>query len=401
MEEWNIQYKELLSMPEQSYRLIDIRDEASMSYGMIPGAEWLPTETIEQNLDAADKEKKLVLYCTRGALSEECAEVLREKGYDAVSLEGGYTRWLLERMEAEQKKEEEEPGEELLRAEEIEKSIRKKFHKRLFSRFAKAVREYELVQEGDRIAVCISGGKDSMLMAKCFQELKLHNKFDFEVKFLVMDPGYSPANRQVIEENARRLNIPIRIFESDIFESVFNVEKSPCYLCARMRRGHLYAFAKEMGCNKIALGHHYDDVIETILMGMLYGAQVQTMMPKLHSTNFEGMELIRPLYLVREDDIKAWRDYNDLHFIQCACKFTDTCTTCNNENRSKRVEIKELIRDLKKVNPFVEGNIFKSVENVNIDTVVGYKQYGVRHSFLENYDGEPGSASENAADAVE
>ena len=208
------------------------------------------------------------------------------------------------------------------------------------------------------------------------------------MKFLVMDPGYSPANRQVIEENAKKLNIPIRIFESDIFESVFNVEKSPCYLCARMRRGHLYAFAKEMGCNKIALGHHYDDVIETILMGMLYGAQVQTMMPKLHSTNFEGMELIRPLYLVREDDIKAWRDYNDLHFIQCACKFTDTCTTCNNENRSKRVEIKELIRDLKQVNPFVEGNIFKSVENVNIDTVVGYKQYGVRHSFLENYDRE-------------
>ena len=286
-------------------------------------------------------------------------------------------------------------------AKNVEISLRKKFKKKIWSRFTKAINTYELVKPGDRIAVCISGGKDSMLMAKCFQELKLHNKFDFEVKFLVMDPGYSPANRQVIEENARRLNIPIRIFESDIFESVFNVEKSPCYLCARMRRGHLYAFAKEMGCNKIALGHHYDDVIETILMGMLYGAQVQTMMPKLHSTNFEGMELIRPLYLVREDDIKAWRDYNDLHFIQCACKFTDTCTTCNNENRSKRVEIKELIRDLKKVNPFVEGNIFKSVENVNIDTVVGYKQYGVRHSFLENYDGEPGSASENAADAVE
>ena len=205
----------------------------------------------------------------------------------------------------------------------------------------------------------------------------------------------------VTEENAKRLEIPIEVFESDIFESVFNIEKSPCYLCARMRRGYLYSHAQKMGCNKIALGHHYDDVIETILMGMLYSAQVQTMMPKLHSTNFEGMELIRPLYLVREDAIKAWRDYNDLHFIQCACKFTDTCTTCNNENRSKRVEIKELIRDLKKVNPFVEGNIFKSVENVNIDTVVGYKQYGVRHSFLENYDGEPGSASENAADAVE
>lgn len=249
------------------------------------------------------------------------------------------------------------------------------------------VRTYELVKPGDKIAVCISGGKDSMLMAKLFQELKLHNKFPFEVKFLVMDPGYSPANRKVIEENAKILNIPITIFESDIFDSVYNVEKSPCYLCARMRRGHLYSFARELGCNKIALGHHYDDVIETILMGMLYGAQVQTMMPKLHSTNFEGMELIRPLYLVREDDIKAWRDYNGLHFIQCACKFTDTCTTCNNEeNRSKRVEIKELIKTLKKTNPFVEGNIFKSVENVNLDTVVCYKQKGVRHHFLDEYD---------------
>ena len=402
MEEWDIQYKELLSMPEQSYRLIDIRDEASMSYGMIPGAEWLPTETIEQNLDAADKEKKLVLYCTRGALSEECAEVLREKGYDAVSLEGGYTRWLLERMEAEQKKEEEESGEELLRAEEIEKSIRKKFHKRLFSRFAKAVREYELVQEGDRIAVCISGGKDSMLMAKLFQELRRHNKFPFEVEFLVMDPGYSPDNRHVIEENARKLGIPVHIFESDIFDAVYTIEKSPCYLCARMRRGYLYSYAKELGCNKIALGHHYDDVIETILMGMLYGAQVQTMMPKLHSTNFEGMELIRPLYLVREDDIKAWRDYNNLHFIQCACKFTDTCTTCNNEeNQSKRVEVKELIRTLKEKNPFVESNIFKSVENVNLDTVVAYKQGGVRHHFLDTYDREPETAKPCCSDAAD
>ena len=386
MEEWNIQYKELLSMPGQSYRLIDIRDEASMSYGMIPGAEWLPTETIEQNLDAADKEKKLVLYCTRGALSEECAEVLREKGYDAVSLEGGYTRWLLERMEAEQKKEEEEPGEELLRAEEIEKSIRKKFHKRLFSRFAKAVREYELVQEGDRIAVCISGGKDSMLMAKLFQELKKHNKFPFEVEYLVMDPGYSELNRKLIEQNAKMMGIPIKIFESDIFDAVFDVEKSPCYLCARMRRGHLYSKAKELGCNKIALGHHYDDVIETILMGMLYGAQVQTMMPKLHSTNFEGMELIRPLYLVREDDIKKWRDYNDLHFLQCACKFTETCSIEGGDSSSKRMEIKHLIRDLKKTNPFVEGNIFKSVENVNLSTVIAYKQDGVKHHFLESYD---------------
>lgn len=375
-------------MPEQSYRLIDIRDEASMSYGMIPGAEWLPTETIEQNLDAADKEKKLVLYCTRGALSEECAEVLREKGYDAVSLEGGYTRWLLERMEAEQKKEEEESGEELLRAEEIEKSIRKKFHKRLFSRFAKAVREYELVQEGDRIAVCISGGKDSMLMAKLFQELKKHNKFPFEVEYLVMDPGYSELNRKLIEQNAKMMGIPIKIFESDIFDAVFDVEKSPCYLCARMRRGHLYSKAKELGCNKIALGHHYDDVIETILMGMLYGAQVQTMMPKLHSTNFEGMELIRPMYLIREDDIKHWRGYNDLHFIQCACRFTDTCTTCRTDGSSpsKRMEIKNLIASLKQTNPFIEGNIFKSVENVNLRTIIAYKEDGVKHHFLEHYD---------------
>ena len=282
----------------------------------------------------------------------------------------------------------------------MEKSIRKKFRKTIWCRFVKAVKDYELVKPGDRIAVCISGGKDSMLMAKLFQELLLHHKFDFTVKFLVMDPGYSPANRQVIEENARRLQIPIKIYESDIFDSVYTIEKSPCYLCARMRRGHLYSFAKEMGCNKIALGHHFDDVIETILMGMLYGGQVQTMMPKLHSTNFEGMELIRPLYLIREDDIKAWRDYNDLHFIQCACKFTDTCTTCNNnENRSKRVEIKELIKTLKQVNPFVESNIFRSVENVNLSTVVAYKKDGVKHHFLDTYDdvvqteNEPGMQS--------
>ena len=258
------------------------------------------------------------------------------------------------------------------------------------------------MKEGDRIAVCISGGKDSMLMAKLFQELKKHNKFPFEVKFLVMDPGYSPENRQVIEENARKLKIPIEIFESDIFDAVYTIEKSPCYLCARMRRGHLYTFAKQLGCNKIALGHHYDDVIETILMGMLYGAQVQTMMPKLHSTNFEGMELIRPLYLVREDDIKAWRDYNNLHFIQCACKFTDTCTTCNNEeNQSKRVEVKELIRTLKEKNPFVESNIFKSVENVNLDTVVAYKQGGVRHHFLDTYEREPETAKPCCSDAAD
>ena len=269
---------------------------------------------------------------------------------------------------------------------QVELSIRKKYRKDIWCRFTKAINRYELVKEGDSIAVCISGGKDSMLMAKLFQELTLHNKFSFEVKFIVMDPGYSEANRKAIENNAKMLNVPITVFESDIFESVVNIEKSPCYLCARMRRGHLYSFAKEMECNKIALGHHYDDVLETILMGMMYGAQIQTMMPKLHSTNFEGMELIRPMYLIREEAIEAWRDYNGLQFLQCACKFTEEAEEYSDEeNLSKRKEIKALIRELRKVNPFVEGNIFKSVENVNIDTVVCYKQKGVKHHFLDNY----------------
>ena len=372
----SITIAELKNRDKDSYRLIDIRDAIEISHGAVPDAIAVPAEEIETSSEV-DKDKLLVIFCARGVVSIDVAEHLKEKGYQAESLEGGYAAWLLDVMSK---------PEEQNKAKDVELSLRKKFKKSIWSKFTKAINTYELVKPGDKIAVCISGGKDSMLMAKCFQELKLHNKFEFEVKFLVMDPGYSEANRKVIEENAKSLNIPITIFESDIFESVFTVEKSPCYLCARMRRGHLYHFAQELGCNKIALGHHYDDVIETILMGMLYGAQVQTMMPKLHSTNFEGMELIRPLYLVREDDIKAWRDYNGLHFIQCACKFTDTCTTCNNENRSKRVEIKELIQNLKQVNPYVEGNIFKSVENVNLDTVVAWKQHGEKHHFLDAYD---------------
>ena len=226
-----------------------------------------------------------------------------------------------------------------------------------------------------------------MLLAKLIQEIKKHGQISFDAIFLVMNPGYNEDNWNIIQNNAKILGIPLTVFNTEIFDVVAGIEKNPCYLCARMRRGYLYSHAKELGCNKIALGHHYDDVIETILMGMLYSAQFQTMMPKLHSTNFEGMELIRPLYLVREDAIKAWRDYNDLHFIQCACKFTDTCTTCNNEeNQSKRMETKELIARLKKVNPYVEGNIFKSVENVNLDTIVAYKQKGVKHHFLDEYD---------------
>ena len=375
-----ITVQELRKLKEESYQVIDIRSEADVSYGTMPGAICVSPDAIEEN-SLIDFSKKLVICCSRGKFSVEVAEELEEKGYDAVSLAGGYIAWLLDQMQKEQEEEEADF------CSKVEESLRKKFRKNIWCRFTKAVKQYELVKEGDCIAVCISGGKDSMLMAKLFQELKRHNQVPFEMKFLVMDPGYSPANRKIIEENAKKLQIPITIYESDIFDSVFHVEKSPCYLCARMRRGHLYSYAKEMGCNKIALGHHYDDVIETILMGMLYGAQVQTMMPKLHSTNFEGMELIRPMYLIREDDIKAWRDYNGLHFIQCACKFTDTCTTCNNEeNRSKRVEIKQLIANLKKVNPFVEANIFKSVENVNLATVVAYKKDGIKHSFLDHYD---------------
>lgn len=276
---------------------------------------------------------------------------------------------------------------EIDRNREIEKSIQKKFHKQLFTPFAKAINRYELLQPGDKVAVCISGGKDSMLLAKLFQELKRHRKFDFSLEFLAMDPGYRLENRNRIEENARLMNIPVTIFESNIFDAVYEIEKSPCYLCARMRRGYLYHHARELGCNKIALGHHYDDVIETILMGMLYGGQVQTMMPKLHSTNFQGMELIRPMYLIREESIKKWRDYNELEFLQCACHFTDENQHCraDGSSDSKRMEIKELIAKLKEINPFVESNIFKSVENVNLSTIIAYKKDGVKHEFLETY----------------
>ena len=382
MGEIQLSVQELFAMPENSYQLVDIRDERARSYGVIPGSVALSAEELPESQEI-DKNKTVVIYCQKGEMSVPAAEALQEAGVDAKSLNGGYLAWLMEAMKQKEEAKKEKETPEYV---EIEQSIRKKFRKTIWCRFTRAVREYELVKEGDKIAVCISGGKDSMLMAKLFQELKRHNKFNFEVVFLVMDPGYSPANRQIIEANAKRMNIPITIFESDIFDAVFNIEKSPCYLCARMRRGHLYSKAKELGCNKIALGHHYDDVIETILMGMLYGAQMQTMMPKLHSTNFEGMELIRPLYLIREDDIKKWRDSNDLHFIQCACKFTDTCSTCGGENTSKRVEVKNLIRQLKETNPFVESNIFKSVENVNLSTVIAYKKDGVKHHFLDDYD---------------
>ena len=266
-----------------------------------------------------------------------------------------------------------------------EHSIITKYKKTLFHKFIGAVKDYRLISRGDRIAVCISGGKDSMLLAKLMQELSRHGDYPFDMEFIVMDPGYTPANRQKIIQNARTLEIPIKIFETDIFSSVVNIEKNPCYLCARMRRGHLYKQAQELGCNKIALGHHFDDVIETILMGMLYGAQVQTMMPRIKSTNFEGMELIRPMYYIREKDIISWKNYNKLDFLQCACRFTEQDARSDGTGTSKRQEIKQLIRELKKVNPQVEMNIFRSVEHVNLSTVIGYYFEGEEHNFLERF----------------
>ena len=272
------------------------------------------------------------------------------------------------------------------RSQEIERSIIKKFRKPIWNRFIKGIKEYKLINEGDKIAVCISGGKDSMLMAKCMQHLQKYSDVPFDVEYLVMNPGYNEINKQKIIENAKILDIPIKMFETQIFDVVADIEDSPCYLCARMRRGYLYSNAKALGCNKIALGHHFDDVIETILMGMLYGGQVQTMMPKPHSSNFEGMELIRPLYMVKEEDIISWKNYNDLQFIQCACRFTESCTMCDNGGGgSKRQEMKTLIKSFRKINPNIENNIFRSVENVNLETIISYHKGDERHHFLDDY----------------
>lgn len=273
---------------------------------------------------------------------------------------------------------------ELTYTQKVERSIIKTYRKDIWNPFVEAVKNYELIAPGDKIAVCISGGKDSVLMAKCLQQLRRFSQFPFDLIFLCMDPGYNDENRNQIEYNAKALEIPLTIFDSSIFDAVTTVQKNPCYLCARMRRGHLYAKARELGCNKIALGHHLSDVIETTLLGMFYGSQLQAMLPRLKSTNFEGMELIRPLYCVNEDAIIKWKNHNDLTFIQCACRFVDEYSHSEDGiGTSKRQEIKMLIKDLRKVNPDIERNIFSSVHNVKLDTFVGYKQYGIEHSFLE------------------
>ena len=269
---------------------------------------------------------------------------------------------------------------------EIERSIIKKYRKDIWSKFVKAIIDYELIKENDKVMVCISGGKDSFLLAKCIEELIKHGKFKFEARYVCMNPGYNEVNKELILENAKKLNVKLEMFETNIFNTVASLtEGSPCYLCARMRRGNLYSKAKELGCNKIALGHHFDDVIETTLLSMFYGSEIKTMMPKLHSDNFPGLELIRPMYLIKEEDILAWKNYNKLTFINCACRFTENCSI-NDDGTSKRLAMKNLVKELRKQNKNIDYNIFKALDNVNLECILGTKKYGEYHSFLEEYD---------------
>ena len=375
---------EEIEQDKREKQIIDLRSPEEYEKETYPGAVNLFWEELEEHKDEIAKDRPVYLICYTGQKSDEIAENLVEQGYEAYSIQNGfhsYLRLKLQRMM--------EQGEEPeIDCKYVERSIVKRFRKEIWRSFVKGINEYDMIQDGDRIAVCISGGKDSMLMAKLFQELERHGKKNFEVEYLVMNPGYNDINYQTILDNAKFLEVPITVFESDIFDTVAkdDIGGSPCYLCARMRRGHLYSQAQKLGCNKIALGHHFDDVIETIVMGMLYGGQIQTMMPKIHSTNFEGMELIRPMYLIREDDIKHWRDYNKLHFIQCACRFTESCASCGGtEKGSKRAEIKELIKMLSERSDVIEKNIFRSVENVNLNTIIAYKKDGEKHHFLDEY----------------
>lgn len=370
-------------------QVIDLRSEEDFEKETYPGALNIYWEELDERIDEVSKDIPVYLICYTGQKSDEIAQNLQEQGYEAYSVEGGYRAYLRKKLADFMKPDEDQQERLADRAKDVERSIIKKFKKTIWRQFTKAINEYAMIKDGDKIAACISGGKDSMLMAKLFQELERHGKKNFEVVFLVMNPGYNEVNYETIMNNAKILNVPITVFRTEIFDTVADITDSPCYLCARMRRGHLYSKARELGCNKIALGHHFDDVIETIVMGMLYGAQIQTMMPKLHSTNFPGMELIRPLYLIREDDIIHWARYNDLHFIQCACRFTENCASCGGtEKGSKRAEIKELIHSLEKKSPYIAKNIFRSVENVNLNTVIAYKKAGVRHHFLDHYDEE-------------
>ena len=380
-----ISVEELEKIDSSKITIVDVRPADQYSRGSFPGAVNIPLDEFEERMESVDREKMVYVLCHTGDRSRDCVEKLREAGYEAVNIEGGYRAYLrlsLSRFMENDAKEQKE-----LKTKEIEHSIIKTFRKTVWRPFTKALNEYQLIQEGDKIAVCISGGKDSMLMAKLLQELKRHGKIHFELVFLVMNPGYNADNWKIIQDNAELLGIPLTVFESDIFDTVAEIENNPCYLCARMRRGYLYSHAKELGCNKIALGHHFDDVIETILMSMVYGGQIQTMMPKLRSRNYAGMELIRPLYMVKEADIIRWVEQNDLHFIRCACRFTESYEGSEKKGEvSKRQEMKELIAKFRATNPNIENNIFKSVYNVNLRTVIQYEYKGKKYNFMDTYD---------------
>ncbi|WP_270233560.1 ATP-binding protein [Clostridium fessum] len=382
-----ITIEELEALKDAEKTIVDIRPQDQYMRGTFPGAVSLPASRLEEQYEEEtarlDKMHPVYVMCHTGEKSQEWVRRLTGDGFDAVNVEGGYRAWLRLSLSRFVGGESEADREE--KRARIEQSIIKKFRKPIWRAFTRALNTYDLIQEGDKIAVCISGGKDSMLMAKLFQELKKHGKFQFETVFLVMNPGYNADNWKIIQDNAKLLGIPLTVFESDIFDTVATIEQNPCYLCARMRRGHLYAQAKALGCNKIALGHHFDDVIETILMGMLYSGKIETMMPKLHSQNFEGMELIRPMYLIKEDAVKAWRDYNGLQFIQCACRFTENCASCGGGRGSKRDEMKELIAHFRKESDVIEKNIFKSVHNINLKTVIGYHKDDWTYNFLDDY----------------
>ena len=382
-----ITIEELEALKDAEKTIVDIRPQDQYMRGTFPGAVSLPASRLEEQYEEEtarlDKMHPVYVMCHTGEKSQEWVRRLTGDGFDAVNVEGGYRAWLRLSLSRFVGGESEADREE--KRARIEQSIIKKFRKPIWRAFTRALNTYDLIQEGDKIAVCISGGKDSMLMAKLFQELKKHGKFQFETVFLVMNPGYNADNWKIIQDNAKLLGIPLTVFESDIFDTVATIEQNPCYLCARMRRGHLYAQAKALGCNKIALGHHFDDVIETILMGMLYSGKIETMMPKLHSQNFEGMELIRPMYLIKEDAVKAWRDYNGLQFIQCACRFTENCVSCGGGRGSKRDEMKELIAHYRKDSDVIEKNIFKSVHNINLKTVIGYHKDDWTYNFLDDY----------------
>ena len=382
-----ITIEELEALKDAEKTIVDIRPQDQYMRGTFPGAVSLPASRLEEQYEEEtarlDKMHPVYVMCHTGEKSQEWVRRLTGDGFDAVNVEGGYRAWLRLSLSRFVGGESEADREE--KRARIEQSIIKKFRKPIWRAFTRALNTYDLIQEGDKIAVCISGGKDSMLMAKLFQELKKHGKFQFETVFLVMNPGYNADNWKIIQDNAKLLGIPLTVFESDIFDTVATIEQNPCYLCARMRRGHLYAQAKALGCNKIALGHHFDDVIETILMGMLYSGKIETMMPKLHSQNFEGMELIRPMYLIKEDAVKAWRDYNGLQFIQSACRFTENCVSCGGGRGSKRDEMKELIAHFRKESDVIEKNIFKSVHNINLKTVIGYHKDDWTYNFLDDY----------------